>query len=360
MALAPHDLDGFVAAARALRVPEVPLRRGVKLLFKRHLEPAAALVQAGFPAAAIGALAARFAAPSLALAARRDSNRDGATKLAWRTTDGWAVESVVLRIATGRTSLCLSTQVGCAADCAFCATGRMGLKRNLRAAEIVEQVVLAQRLLRPEGRTIRNLVFMGMGEPLHNEAAVHEAIAALRDPARYGFADRYIVVSTVGVPAAMVRFAEKFPGVRLALSLHSAREEERRRLMPLARRHSLAELRAALAAVNARQGRVMIEYLLLADRTDTDADLDALAAFLAGLDVHVNLIPWNTIARPGLADLVGSTPERQRAFATALKRRGFPVTVRHSLGTDIEGACGQLVTQADGSAAPDRAAGTKE
>jgi 23S rRNA (adenine2503-C2)-methyltransferase len=345
MALALHDLDGFLAAGSALRVPEVPLRRGAKLLFKRYVEPAAALAQAGVAPAAARELAARLGPPSLALLTRRDSARDGASKLAWRTADGWAVESVILRIATGRTSLCLSTQVGCAADCAFCATGRMGLKRNLNAVEIVEQVVLSQRLLHPEGRTIRNLVFMGMGEPLHNEAAVHEAVAALRDPARYGFADRYIVVSTVGVPAAMVRFARRFPGVRLALSLHSAREEERRRLMPLARRHSLTDLRAAVAEVNALQGRVMIEYLLLAGRTDTAEDLDALAAFLSGLDVHVNLIPWNTIAQPGMADLQGSSPERRRAFASALKRRGFPVTMRHSLGADIEGACGQLVTE---------------
>jgi 23S rRNA (adenine2503-C2)-methyltransferase len=278
----------------------------------------------------------------LSLQLRRDSARDGATKLAFRTTDGSAIESVILRIATGRTSVCLSTQVGCAADCAFCATGRMGFVRNLTAAEIVGQVLETARLVRAEGRRLRNLVFMGMGEPLHNEAALGEALDALRDPARFNFPDRFIVVSTVGVPAAMVRFAKRFPAVNLALSLHSARPEVRREIVPLARKHSLTALRGALEEVAAIQGRpVMIEYLLLDGVTDTSADLIALPQFVTGLPVHVNLIPFNAVE--DARGLRGTPEARRKEFAAALKHSGLKVTLRYSLGSDIDGACGQLI-----------------
>jgi len=351
--LAVHDLPALRALARQLKVPAAPLRTLEKRLFKHRLPVAEVL--AALPEAVRGVWAREVDWTPLTLGTRRDSTRDGASKLALRTRDGLTIESVLLRFATGRNSVCLSTQVGCAADCAFCATGRMGLSRNLTAAEIVDQVLQAARLLRAEERTLRNLVFMGMGEPLHNEAALTEAITALRDPARFNFADRFIVVSTVGVPAAMVRFARQFPGVNLALSLHSAREDVRRELVPLARKHPLATLRRALEEVTALQARpVMIEYLLFEGVTDTAADLAALQAFVSGIPVHLNLIPFNPVAAAG--GLRGTAKARREEFGAALKRAGLKVTLRYSLGADIDGACGQLAqkqagTPADGAAA---------
>ncbi|HLP06804.1 MAG TPA: 23S rRNA (adenine(2503)-C(2))-methyltransferase RlmN [Opitutaceae bacterium] len=336
-----HDLPALRALGRRLKVPEAELRRAEKALFKHRLPVDDVL--AALPEAAREAWQTEVAWQPLTLVSRQDSTIDGASKLGFRTADGSTIESVLLRFHTGRSSVCLSTQVGCAADCAFCATGKLGLKRNLTTAEIIDQVLQAARLFRAEGRTLRNLVFMGMGEPLHNEAAVAEAVEALRDPERFNFTERHIVVSTVGVPAAMVRFAERFPGVNLALSLHSARAEVRRRLVPATRRHSLAELRAAAEAVTARQRNpLMIEYLLFDGLTDTEADLEALRAFVAGIPVHINLIPFNAIAEADGLGLRGTPRERREAFGAALKRAGLKVTLRRSLGVDIDGACGQL------------------
>jgi 23S rRNA (adenine2503-C2)-methyltransferase len=344
--VAIHDFDSITRIARAAKAPPDAVRRFGIRLYKKHVPFADAL--AALPDGAAERVGEGVELSPLALAERRDSRVDGATKIAFRTRDGRLIESVVLRFTTGRSSVCISTQVGCAADCAFCATGRMGLLRNLTAAEIVAQVLEAGRLLRTEDRRLRNLVFMGMGEPLHNERALHEAVAALRDVRRCGFTDRHIVVSTVGVPDAMVRFARAFPNVKLALSLHSARQEVRESIMPVARRHSLAQLRAALAEVAAIQGgRVMIEYLLLDGLTDRDDDLDALRNYLDGIPVHINLIPYNTVAVAGA--IRGTPRERREAFGGRLKRAGFRVTMRYSLGADIDGACGQLVRSVESS-----------
>ena len=335
-----HDFDGITRLARGAKAPPDSVRRFGIRFFKKHAPIHEAV--AALPALAADRVSDGVDLAPLELAERRDSRIDGATKLAFRTHDRKLIESVVLRFKTGRSSVCISTQVGCAADCAFCATGRMGLLRNLTAAEIVGQVLEAGRLLRAESRRLRNLVFMGMGEPLHNERALHEAVEALRDVRRCGFTDRHIVVSTVGVPDAMVRFARAFPGVKLALSLHSARQEVREAIMPLARRHSLAKLKAALGEVGEIQGgRVMIEYLMLEGLTDRDEDLDALCAYLEGIPVHINLIPYNTVAAAGT--IRGTSKEHREAFGARLKRAGFPVTLRYSLGADIDGACGQLV-----------------
>jgi 23S rRNA (adenine2503-C2)-methyltransferase len=336
-----HDLQSLQALARQGRVPEAEWRRAKTQLFKHRMPVDDVL--AALPETVREQWRNEVDWSPLKLVARQDSAVDGASKLGLRTRDSKTIESVLLRFRTGRSSVCLSTQVGCAAGCEFCATGTMGLTRNLSAGEIISQVLLAARLFREEGRTLRNLVFMGMGEPLHNESAVGEALMALRDPARFNFTERHIVVSTVGVPAAMVRFAERFPGVNLALSLHSAREEVRRRLIPAARRHPLAELQSAArqaAAITA--GPLMIEYLLFDGVTDTDEDLVALKAFVAGYPVHINLIPFNPVASVAPAGLVGTPKARREQFGAALKNAGLKVTIRCSLGSDIDGACGQL------------------
>jgi 23S rRNA (adenine2503-C2)-methyltransferase len=279
---------------------------------------------------------------SLELNSRHDSRLDGATKLLFRTMSGHLLESVILRIATGRTSLCVSSQIGCAVGCGFCATGQMESAQNLGYAEILDQVIQANRELQPEGRSIRNVVFMGMGEPLLNEAEVCKALEILLSPSCFDLSPRRVLVSTVGIPDAMLRCAQRFPRVGMALSLHSARQAQRERLIPLARRYRLESLRAAIERVNVTQHQpLMIEYLLLDGLTDTDADRVALIDFLHGLRVHINLIPYNSVTHA--PELVGTPDERRHAFAASLRQAGHKVTLRHSLGADITAACGQLV-----------------
>jgi 23S rRNA (adenine2503-C2)-methyltransferase len=236
--------------------------------------------------------------------------------------------------------------VGCAANCEFCATGKMGIARNLSAAEILDQLIQANGLLAAEGRSIRNLVFMGMGEPLHNEDQLYAALDVLADRECFNLNLKRVLISTVGIPEAMLRCARRFPDARMALSLHSARQKVRERIVPIARRHGLAELRAALAEVAATGGHeVMIEYLLLAGINDGPADLEALVAYLRGIPVHINLIPYNAIT--GAWHLVGTDSQRRAEFSQALKAAGFAVTTRYSLGADIAAACGQLARQDD-------------
>lgn len=271
-----------------------------------------------------------------------DSELDGATKLVLKTAAGLLLESVIMRTGTGRVSLCVSSQVGCAAACGFCATGQMGIARNLTAAEILDQVVLAGERMAAEGRQVRNIVFMGMGEPFHNEDALYEAVAALLAPEMFHHAPGRILISTVGIPDAMIRCARRFPEVNLALSLHSVRPEVRAELIPLAAKHSLGELRSAVAEINRiQQNSVMIEYLMLAGVNDSASDARQLAAWLTGLDAHVNLIPYNPVAS---ARQLRTTERPQRdAFAAILRDAGFTTTIRYSLGADISAACGQLV-----------------
>jgi 23S rRNA (adenine2503-C2)-methyltransferase len=278
----------------------------------------------------------------LVLAEGLDSQLDGATKLVLKTQAGYAIEAVIMRTGTGRVALCLSSQVGCAAACGFCATGQMGIAKSLSAAEILDQVVLAGERMRTEGRTVRNIVFMGMGEPFHNEEAVYEAVAALLSPQMFHHPASRILISTVGIPDAMVRCARRFPEVNLALSLHSVRPDVREKLIPLAARYSLDELHSAIAKINQIQDNtVMIEYLMLAGVNDSIDDARELATWLTGLNAHVNLIPYNPIeSAPHLRTT--ERPERD-AFAAILRDAGFITTIRYSLGADISAACGQLV-----------------
>ena len=275
----------------------------------------------------------------LELAERHDSAIDGASKLIFKTADNHLIESVILRPKTGRTSLCISSQIGCACRCQFCATGQMGFIRNLTVAEIVDQVTQAARLVKPEGRTIRNVVFMGMGEPLLNQEQVSSAVEFLTEVTLFNLSPARITVSTVGIPAAMESFSARFPEVQLALSLHSARQEVREKLIPQARKYPLEILQQTLRNIS-HHGKVMIEYLMLEGLSDTDADLQALMTFLEGIPAHINLIPYNTCAGSELKGT--SQPERER-FGAQLKSAGFDTTLRYSLGADIEAACGQLV-----------------
>lgn len=271
-----------------------------------------------------------------------DSEIDGATKFVFRTSSEFLIESVLMRTGTGRVSLCVSSQIGCAAACGFCATGQMGIARDLSSAEILDQVVLAGEHLAREDRLVRNIVFMGMGEPFHNEEAIYQAIAALVASELFHYPPRRILISTVGIPDAMLRAARRFPQVNLALSLHGVRQNVREGLIPLAKKYPLEQLRTAVAAVNnIQQNSVMIEYLMLAGINDSAADAAELVAWLEGLDVHVNLIPYNPIES---APHLRSTARAERdTFAELLRGAGFTTTIRYSLGADVAAACGQLI-----------------
>jgi 23S rRNA (adenine2503-C2)-methyltransferase len=329
------------------------LRAARTALFKKFLGVEAALAE--LPADVRNEFARRVEFHPLAVAEVRDSQLDGATKLVLRTKSGYLIEAVVMRTGTGRVSLCVSSQVGCAAACGFCATGQMGIAKNLSAAEILDQLVLAGEQIRAEGRRVRNIVFMGMGEPFHNEAAVYQAVTALLSPEMFHHTPGRILISTVGIPHAMVGAARRFPEVNLALSLHSVRQEVREQFIPLAAKYPLSELRAAVAKINEIQNNtVMIEYLMLAGVNDSLDDARQLADWLAGLDVHVNLIPYNPI---DTAPHLRTTARPQRdAFAAILRAAGFITTIRYSLGADIAAACGQLVQRENRQIAREQAA----
>jgi 23S rRNA (adenine2503-C2)-methyltransferase len=219
----------------------------------------------------------------------------------------------------------------------------MGLGRNLSGWEIIQQVVLANRYLREEGRSVRNVVFMGMGEPFHNLGAVSQAIETLVATQAFSLAASRVTVSTVGVPEGMRWLGQHYPKVGLAISLHSARQEVRERLMPWGKKVTLAELRGVMEEVNQLQAQpLFIEYLLLAGENDRKEDIDALEKYLSGLRVHLNLIPYNPIQGGAFR---GSDPEQVSAIATRLKQQGIEVTTRYSMGSDIAAACGQLVQE---------------
>lgn len=328
------DATALEALPKALRFPAEHIRRLRNQLLKRFLPDS--LVKNDLPHLE------QVQLHCLEPAERHDSAIDGATKLLFRTEMGTFIETVVLRIASGRTTLCVSSQVGCAAACKFCATGHMGIAQNLTAAQILDQVVQAGQLLAAENRQLHNIVFMGMGEPFHNEQNLFDAIECLTDARQFARSPGSLLISTVGIPEAMVRCAQRFPSVNLALSLHCVDQEVRRSIIPLAGKYQLPELKRALKEVNDLQQRpVMLEYLMLAGVNDSPEQAHALAAWARDLNVHINLIPFNPIA--DAPELRGSTAHWIRGFSNQLKNAGMKVTIRYSLGADIAAACGQLV-----------------
>ncbi len=266
---------------------------------------------------------------------------DGLTqKLLLRLADGQEVETVVMSY-TGRHTACISTQAGCAMGCVFCATGQMGFVRHLTAGEIVAQVLEAQRLLKEMGRPgLRNLVFMGMGEPLHNYDAVMQALKIITDPKSSRIGPSRITVSTVGVVPGIIRFAEEGQPYNLAVSLHGATDAERTALVPVNGRWPLAELIDACRFYNARTGRkIFFGWTLVKGRNDSPDVARQVAELLRGLDAHVNLIPLNPTEKfAGHESLDGAAD----AFQHMLAEAGIPSTVRQRRGIDVAAGCGQL------------------
>ncbi|MGN6392192.1 MAG: 23S rRNA (adenine(2503)-C(2))-methyltransferase RlmN [Gemmatimonadales bacterium] len=263
---------------------------------------------------------------------------DGTRKYLWRLADGEAIESVLIPSGTRRT-LCISSQAGCALRCAFCATGRMGFRRNLSAFEIAGQV--RELVLGDPGDLPTNIVFMGMGEPLLNWPAVDTALSILNGNEGFGIGARHITVSTVGILPGLAAFAQRPEQFRLAISLHATTPEQRLALMPIEKKY---DLEAVLNAAAAFRRRVTFEYVMIGARNDADADADRLARLARRLGALVNILPLHPGGAP---DLSPTSVERIRAFAGRLRNQGIEATVRRSRGLDIDAACGQLRTKAE-------------
>ena len=283
------------------------------------------------------ALAREFVVGSLAVQQERRSG-DGTVKYLFRLSDGAVVETVYIP-EPDRVTLCVSTQAGCGLGCTFCATARMGLKRNLTQAEIVDQVLEAQR--RSPGDTrISNLVFMGMGEPLANYEATRGALEVITDArSGMGISPRKITVSTVGLLPQMRRLMEE-TRVNLAISLHSVRDEVRSELMPVNRKYSVEQLLECCRSLPVpRRKRITFEYLLLGGVNDGAGDASELAARLRGIRCKVNLIPFNPHEGSGYRRPPDHVIER---FGEILRARRIQAHVRRPRGDDIQAACGQL------------------
>ena len=266
---------------------------------------------------------------------------DGQTrKFLLRLHDGQTIETVIMGY-TGRFTACVSTQVGCAMGCTFCATGKAGFTRHLRPGEIVAQVLHCQRALRAAGLPgLRNLVLMGMGEPLHNYDAVIAALEIITHSPGINLTPRRVTVSTVGVVPGILRLAQEPRPYNLAVSLHSADDTERRVLIPAGRRWPLEELLAACRSYGETTGRkIFVEWTLIAGVNDTPAQAAQLAAALAGMNAHVNLIPLNPVE--GYQGAATSADDAER-FKTILQAAGFPSTLRQRRGIDVAAGCGQL------------------
>lgn len=267
----------------------------------------------------------------------KDEKDTDTRKFLLKTQDGLEIESVVIPMQAGGT-LCISSQVGCRMGCAFCETGRMGLLRNLTTAEIVSQVYVAKHVLHHE---IRNIVFMGMGEPFDNYDNVMQAARVLMDPKGFGFGRNHITISTSGCVDEIHLFAkERGPKPNLAVSVNAPDDATRNKLMPINRKHNMQHLYDAMKAYNEITGLdILAAYVLIKDVNDSISHAERLAEYLRGLNVKVNLIPYNPQSRDRFA-----RPEEKNIeiFREKMKAYGYQTLLRITKGRDIMAACGQL------------------
>ncbi len=275
--------------------------------------------------------------PALEIAAESVSDDGETVKWLWTLADGHQVETVLMHYPE-RTTVCVSSQAGCAMACSFCATGQAGFDRQLTTGEIVEQVIIARRRSAEAGKRLSNIVFMGMGEPFANYDRTWEAVHRIHDD--LGIGARHITVSTVGVVPGIRRLTDADLPVNLAVSLHLANDAERDVLVPINKRYPLDVLAEACATyVDATHRRLSFEWALIDGVNDTERHARELAAYARPLRAHVNLIPLNPT--PGYA-VRGTPPAQVRDFAAMLTDLGVNATIRRTRGTDIDAACGQL------------------
>ncbi|MDE1975637.1 MAG: 23S rRNA (adenine(2503)-C(2))-methyltransferase RlmN [Elusimicrobia bacterium] len=343
------DVDKAAAVLKRLKAPPFRLTQLRQAVFREAQDSYEAMTT--LPEELRRTLAAEAPLLCLSPALVRASADGLCRKALLRLRDGLKIETVLLRPSPRRWTVCISSQAGCAVACTFCATGLMGLSRNLSAEEISDQVLFWKQFTRREkiaggGTGPDNVVYMGMGEPFANYEPVARSLRALMDQAQFGLGARHISVSTSGIAPKIERFAEDFPQVNLALSLHAAEDELRTRLVPMNKAYPLESLAASLRVYLERTGRkVFVEYVLLRGENDSAQDARSLAAYLRSVGslerLHVNLIAFNQTDTPHQAP-----PEAEaRRFQALLRRCGIPTTLRRNLGQDIDGACGQLLAK---------------
>lgn len=350
----PLALQAITPEALVARIDGITLPEARKLVSVVHrhgaLPPHA---PAGVRRASFEAVRLRGHVPKLELRTRAASSIDPFVKYAFACHDGAIIESVRIPLEVeGRFSVCVSSQVGCALACAFCATGRLGLKRNLEAWEIVEQV-RAIRAELPDGGRIRGVVFQGMGEPLANLEQVITAIRVLSEPSAQAIDMRAITVCTSGLPTGIRRLASELPAVRLGISLGSLLPAKRKSLMPIDKAHALDDVLEAVGEhVRKSRHAPMWAYTLLEGVNDTTEDAEALAkraiefADRFGKRPRISLIPYNSIGDDD--PFSRSSDAREAAFRDALSAAGVPTIKRYSGGGDVAAACGQLAATGGG------------
>ena len=269
-------------------------------------------------------------------------SKDGAEKFLLKTRGNLLFEMVLMPY-ENRTTLCISSQVGCKMACTFCQTGKMGFQKNLSSGEILSQLLIASLRLKESGAgRITNVVFMGMGEPLDNYDEVVKACRILLDPLGFALSPARVTISTAGLVPEIERLGRELP-VRLAISLHSASDEKRSQMMPINRRYNLEELKKVLLDYPApKRLGITFEYVMIEGVNDSLQDAKRLVGFLHGLKAKVNLIPINHF--PGVA-MQASREEKLSAFQSYLAERSIPAPVRYSRGQDISGGCGQLAAK---------------
>ena len=284
-------------------------------------------------------LKAEMPVPPVTVLEEHASREDGTVKLLYGLSDRNCVEGVLMRYHYGVT-LCVSTQVGCAMGCLFCASTLDGCVRNLTAAEMVGQVLCANSLLKDTGERVSRLVLMGSGEPMNNYAEVLRFIRVVTHPEGMNLSSRRISLSTCGLPDGIRRLAGEGLELTLSLSLHAPDDETRRRIMPVARRYTIAEtLDACRVYYEATGRRFILEYALIDGINASPEDAQKLSRLLKGYNCHVNLIALNTVKE---RNLYGASERQIARFIDILAANGISATRRRTMGDDIEGACGQL------------------
>ena len=277
-----------------------------------------------------------FRIPKVEMIARQISKKDGTNKFLFCLEDGNVVESVLMRYKHGN-SVCISSQVGCRMGCRFCASTLDGLERNLEPSEMLGQIYRIEKII---GERVSNVVVMGTGEPLDNYDNLLKYIHLLTDEHGLHISQRNVTVSTCGIVPKILSLAEENLQITLALSLHGSTQEKRKQLMPVANKYELSEVLKACDTYFEKTGRRMTyEYSLVHGVNDTDQDAQELSELLHGRNCHLNLIPVNPIKE---RDYQRPTRENAQKFQNKLEKRGINVTIRREMGSDIDGACGQL------------------
>lgn len=337
-----NELLSFTPEELQTLIPQEPAYRAAQVFQWLHKGVTAFDEMTNLPAALRKKLAAvgELTVPEVA---RRQTARDGTTKLLWKLRDGQCVESVLMCYKHGN-SLCLSTQAGCRQGCLFCASAVGGLIRNLTAAEMLAQVIFTAR---ETGQKVTHVVLMGIGEPLDNFDEVVRFLQLLRHPQGLNLSLRHVSLSTCGLVPAIERLAGLNLPVTLSVSLHAPDDETRTKLMPVNRDVGVERLMAVCRSYFKTTGRrVSYEYILLGGINDTPDKAHMLGKMLRGQPAHVNLIAYNPAGRSGLR---AGTPDNRRVFQEIVSSYGVSVTLRRSLGQDIDAACGQLRRQSDKS-----------